>query len=202
MKRKQQKSKKRGKALRNVSNPPGANVIRYTGPSRLPENVHPEIKTVELHNGTLATSSAGGTIDSNVSSGGVRTNGDDFSSWAQLYREYRVLAIRQEFHPDVIGATIASILYKPIYTVVDRLDTSAVAAYANIESNTSLRIFTLNQNWFREAKMEDTMEADFVAVSADPPSTFVIKEFSTGLTASTQYGRFLSRWVVQFRTRD
>jgi len=201
---KKSKSRKSGNrsSLSNVSNPPGANIIRYRGPSRLPENVHPEIKTVELHNAFSVTSTAGGVIDINAFSSQVRTLGDDFSSWAALYREYRVLSVRSEFHPDVIGATITSLLYKPIYTVVDRIDTSAVAAFANIESNTSLRIFTLNQPWFREAKMEDTSEADFIAVNTDSPSPFGIKMFTTGVTASTAYGRQLDRWVVQFRTRD
>jgi len=188
--------------MRNVSNPPGANVIRYNGPSRLPENVHPEIKTVELHDGVSVTSTAGGVVDANLFSSQVRTLGDDFSSWAGLYREYRVLAVRLEYHPDVIGATVSTLLYKPVYTVVDRLDTSAIAAYANVESNTSLRIFTLNQPWFREAKMEDTSEADFIQVNSDSPSPFGVKFFVTGLTPSTAYGRTLGRWVVQFRTRD
>jgi len=189
-------------ALKNINNPPGANIIRYNGPSRLPENVHPEIKTVELHNAFAVTSSAGGVIDINAFSSQVRTLGDDFSSWAGLYREYRVLAVRSEYHPDVIGATVSTLLYKPVYTVVDRIDTSAVGAFANIESNTSLRIFTLNTAWFREAKMEDTSEADFIAVSTDSPSPFGIKMFTTGVTPSTAYGRQLDRWVVQFRTRD
>jgi len=201
--KKQKSARKSGNNMRkNVSNPPGANIIRYNGPSRLPENVHPEIKTVELHDGSAVTSSAGGVIELNATSSNVRTLGDDFSSWALLYREYRVLAIRLEYHPDVLGATIAALLYKPIYTVVDRLDNSAVGAFTNIESNTSLRIFTLNQPWFREAKMEDTSEADFIAASADSTSPFSIKGFTTGVTATTTYGRILIRWVVQFRTRD
>jgi len=201
---KKSKSSKRGRGGRGTtfSNTPGASVIKYGGPSRLPENVHPEIKTVELHSGGVLTSTAGGVIDTNVTSSTVRTLGDDFSSWAALYREYRVLAIRLEYHPDVIGASIAAILYKPVYTVVDRLDASAIAAYANVESNTSLRIFTLNTTWFREAKMEDTSEADFISVAADPASFFVCKYFATGLTATTQYGRFLYRYICQFRTRD
>jgi len=201
---KKSKSTKRGRGVRGntFSNTPGASVIKYTGPSRLPENVHPEIKTVELHAGGVLTSTAGGVIDTNVSSNTVRTLGDDFSSWAALYREYRVLAIRLEYHPDVIGASIAAILYKPVYSVVDRLDAAAIAAYANVESNTSLRIFTLNTAWFREAKMEDTSEADFISVGADPTSFFVCKYFATGLTATTQYGRFLYRYILQFRTRD
>jgi len=189
-------------ARKNISNPPGANIIRYNGPSRLPENVHPEIKTVELHDGAVITSTAGGVVDVNLFSSQVRSLGDDFSAWAGLYREYRVLACRLEYHPDVIGATVSTLLYKPVYTLVDRLDTSAVGAYANVESNTSLRIFTLNQPWFREAKMEDTSEADFINISGDSPSPFGIKAFVTGLTPSTSYGRTLGRWVVQFRTRD
>lgn len=198
-----QSMRKRGKGsgANPISNPPGPSTIVYRGPSRLPEQVTPEIKTVELHSGASFTSTAGGVVDVNGFSSQVRTLGDDFSSWAALYREYRVLAVRYEFHPNVIGATIGAILYTPIYTVVDRLDTSSVAAYANVESNTSLSIYTLNQKWMREAKMFDISEADFVAVTADGPA-YGIKCFVTGLTASTNYGRSLIRWVVQFRTRD
>jgi len=195
--------KRRGRSRNTggVSNVgPNANVITYSGPSKLPERVEPEIIRVEVHSGGAVTSSGGGVVDTNVTSSTVRTLGDDFSSWAAVYREYRVLSIRVEYHPDVTGASIAAILYKPVYTVVDRLDASASTSYANIESNTSLEIFTLQVPWMREAKMSDTLESNFVSVAQDG-AIYSIKYFSTGLTATTTYGRYLYRYVLEFRTR-
>lgn len=199
---KKSKTKRKVRRRSTVNNPPGPDVIVYRGPTRLPETINPEIKTVELHQGGLVSSSAGTIIDSNLSSNGVRSAGDDFSGWAGLYREYRVLGIRFEYHPNIVDAVIAATVYTPVYTVIDRNDTSATGTYANVESNTSLEIFTLQQKWMRQAKMFSTTEANFISVAVDPPSYFVIKFFATGLTASTNYGRYLSRWIVQFRTRD
>jgi hypothetical protein len=188
------------------SNPPNANQILYRGPVKLQEAIEPEIKTVELHALTnVSTTVTSGTVDLNVSSGTVRTNATSFSSWATLYREYRVLGIRANFIPDFendhVGTpTVSGTL--PWATVVDRDDASAVGSVANIVDNTSLIIYPLNRRWIREAKMDSTVEADFVAVTTDPSGFFAIKLFTTGqFAAVTGLGVLYATYLVQFKTR-
>jgi len=181
-------------------------VVQYTGPARLPEKVLPEIRTEQLQYVFAASSSAGGVLDgiaATATSSSVRSNGADFPDWAQLFREYRVRSLLLEYHPNVVNATAAApVLYSPVFTVIDRLDTSSVAAFTNIVSNTSMEIFALDSEWSRETKAISTGEADFTATSSDPTKFFAVKVFSTGLSASATYGYFLLRWVVEFRTRD
>jgi len=182
------------------------NAILYRGRSILPTSVAPEIRTEQLQVVLAATTSAVGVLDGvgiSSSSASVRSNGADFSSWAAVFREYRTRSIRVEFHPNVeYGVATAPVLYSPVNTVVDRDDNSSVGSVSNIQSNNSLRVFAIDQHWFREAKCESTGEADFVSTSADPVKFFTIKVFATGLSNSTTYGTFLIRWVVQFKTRD
>jgi len=199
-----------GAGLKFGDTGPGMAVVKYGGPSRLPSSVDPEIKTVELHNYQLVTLPIGtpSVLDLNVSSSTARTLASDFLGWAGLYREYRVLAIRAEFHPvyknspPPFSSNVTA--PQPMWTVVDRDDASAVGAYANILSNTSLRIFALNEPWKREAKMASTEEADFIAVTASPTAFFDIKLFTTSgidATLATNLGHLYAFYVVQFRTR-
>jgi len=197
----------------NVNNPPGVNMIVYRGPSKLNERVNPEYKTFELHAFAQATTIVTtGAIDLNVSSNTVRTLANDFSSFAALYREYRVLAIRVEFIPmfenDHVGtpATTSAvpppILYFPFVTVIDRDDASAIGLLNNVASNTSLRIFPINCRWMREAKMDSTVEAEFIPVNSDPAAFFAIKFATEGsYAAATNLGIFYYTYIVQFKTR-
>jgi len=183
---------------------PDAKTITYTGPTILPFSVRPPMDVVELHAEGSFNSSAGGIVDTHVSTTTVRTVANDFSEWASVYSEYRTLSIRLEFYSNTPGGPASGLAYAPVYTVITRDSLSTIANYANVVNNSSLRVYGLTQNWVRSAKMDSTEEASFTTVTADPAigESYQIKYFATGLTATTSYGRFIYRYIVQFRTRQ
>jgi len=188
------------------SNGPAANVLVYNGPSLLRTGVVPEIREVSLRSQTTVSTTAAGVTDFVFSSSTVRSNGADFSAWASLYREYRVLSLRSEFTPAYTGtlnnAQALATGTAVWSTVVDRDDTSPITALANVISNDSLRQFSMNMRWFRIAKMNSPGEAEFVPIGTDPAQFFVIKA-NVGVAAPTSvaWGIIITTWVVQYRTR-
>jgi hypothetical protein len=185
-------------------------LVNYRGPSRLPTNIRPEVETRELHALITIASSAGGLIDSNVTSSnggnGVRQLATNFSSFANLWREYRTLSVRIEYHPAFINcnpqsAGPANAICAPFWSVVDRDDASASVTFANIQDNSSLRINSLMQPFTRQAKMSSIAESQFVESNADNAAFFSLKWFTTGVTASTTFGQMYIRWIVEFKTR-
>jgi len=188
------------------SNGPPANVLVYRGPSLLRTGVNPEIREVSLRAALAFSSSAAALTDVVLTSHTVRTLGADFSSWASLYREYRVLSLRADFTPAYInslnGAQSLATGTAVWTTVIDRDDQSVSSGINNILSNDSLRQFPVNKPWFRNAKMSSPGEAEFISIATDPAQYFVIKA-NLGVAAPTAvaWGYFITTWVVQFRTR-
>jgi hypothetical protein len=188
------------------TNGPPATTLVYRGPSRLPTSVTPEIREVSLRAFLSVSSAAAAITDFVLQSNLVRTLGADFSSWASLYREYRVLSLRTDFTPAykeaLNGAQQLATGTAVWSTVIDRDDASATSGIANVLSNDSLRQFPINTAWYRQAKMNSPGEAEFISVAADPAQFFVIKA-NLGVAAPTAvaWGNFITTWVVQFRTR-
>jgi hypothetical protein len=198
-----------GRAPNGSRSGPPANVAIYRGASRMPVTIVPETTVRELHTFVSLSASAGGTVDTNFTSAfgstGARSGASNFTTRSAGWREYRILSLRVEYIPSYKYAstqitTSTTALQAPVYTVIDRNDASAATAYANIVSNASLRQFSLNQPWFREAKMEEFGEAQFFPIGVDFAQYFTIKIFSTGLSANQAYGQLIVRWMAQFRT--
>lgn len=188
------------------SNGPPASTLVYRGPSLLRTSVTPEIREVSLRALLSISSAAAAITDFVFQSNMVRTLGADFSAWAGLYREYRVLSLRTDFTPAYInslnGAQQLATGTAVWSTVVDRDDNSPSGGLTNILSNDSLKQFPINKPWFRNAKMNSPGEAEFVVITADPAQFFVVKA-NLGVAAPTAvaWGNVITTWVVQFRTR-
>ncbi len=186
---------------------PSANELIYTGPTRMPNRIVPETRTEQLTSFQALTSSAGGIIDTLINSGTVRTVANDFGDWDNLFSEYRVLSLRMEFCPALVGANPTTIpaagANLPFWTVVTRDNAAAISSYSNIQNNTSLRMHPLNQKFVRESKMNSSEEASYTAVTTDPATTesYQIKIFADNLANSSVYGHLVYHWMVQFRTR-
>lgn len=154
----------------------------------------------------LLSTNAAALTDFVFTSHTVRTLGADFSAWASLYREYRVLSLRTDYVPayqnSLNNAQALATGTAVVSTVIDRDDQAASSGLANILSNDSLRQFSINRPWFRMAKMNSPGEAEFVQIATDPAQYFVIK-VNIGVAAPTSvaWGDFITTWVVQFRTR-
>jgi len=176
----------------------------------MPTSTTPETTVRELHAFSAVTSTAAGLVDSNYTSmqgtTGCRLAATVFSSFAQQWREYRVLSLRVEYEPAYAGcnpvvAAGTNAQVSPIWTVIDRNDASAVATYNNIIDNSSRRSVSLTKKWFRFATMNETGEATFLSVAGDNNQYYTIKFFSSGNSANTVFGQVFVRWIVEFRTR-
>jgi hypothetical protein len=188
------------------TNGPPASVLVYRGPSLLRTGVVPEIREVSLR-AFLTISTAGAAITDFVfQSNNVRTLGADFSSWASLYREYRVLSLRADYTPayeNSLNTAQALATGTAVWTtVIDRDDASPTAGIANVISNDSLRQFSITRRWFRNAKMNSPGEGEFVINTADPVQYFTIKcNIGVAAPTSVAWGQIVTTWLVQFRTR-
>jgi len=196
---------------RDVSGPSVSEII-YRGPSRLPRSLRPDLYTLELHYYQLATSSAGGIFDTNITSNltssnvtgvGV-SNANSWGSFSGNYREYRVLAIRADYMPSVRGGlpSPTAIFTQPFGTIVDRDDSSAAAGIANIIANESFRMHSATNAFMRQAKMESVDESAFELVSVSMPGIMTIKSYIAGVGApgAITFGAVHYSWIVQFRT--
>lgn len=188
------------------SNGPPATTLVYRGPSLLRTLSVPEIREVSLRASKSLSSSAAAITDDVFTSNSVRTLGADFSAWASLYREYRVLSLRVDFTPaftqSLNNAQALATGTAVFSTVVDRDDSSPIVALANVLSNDSLRLFPVNQHWFRFTQMNSPGEAEFIPIGSDPAQYFSIKA-NLGVAAPTSvaWGIYITNWIVQFRTR-
>jgi hypothetical protein len=152
-------------------------------------------------------------LSAGISQGFVITSADpqgipvtEWATWATLFREYRVLSIRMEFHPTFQGGTPPSTganITLPFFTTVDRDSTGTPTTYTGLLENTSLMVKTLSTNWVRECKMRDTAESQFLSVNSAPSALLTINAFyaTTGGNYSVVYGMMLYRYLVEFRTR-
>jgi len=189
--------------------PPPMGSSIYTGPSRLPVAVTPPTITQELQKFSVAGITSGTNLGLAVSSNDIYALPEVTSYWANLYQEYRVLSVRLEFWPNyanslnpVLTGSIAATAQATWYTVVTRDDTTP-SSYANLQNDSSLRIFPLNQRWFREVKMSATSESQFTNLAGPPPVPIALKAFIGTFPGSTTLtmGEFISRYIVEFRTR-
>lgn len=192
-------NKTRRNSRRNLTlrsrNPPST-TLSYHGPTSLPQE---ELATSLLITDAPATSLASGML-SDVFADTPFTS-PDWASFAQIYSEYRVLSFKVRFHPLVTGATVGTILYNVVYVVWSASSSiTALTTYADASNFPVKRVFSLNQPTSLSHRMTGVEEAAFVDVTA-PTVDYTFKFFSTGLTPSTNYGRYTLEYLCQFRAR-
>jgi hypothetical protein len=182
--------------------------LKYRGPiwnTRLRENLNSIV--VDLFSSGQLTSSAGGIINQVFTSSS--TSFQNFSTWAGLYEEFRILGIQLEFYPNNrYSKTTTSCI--PGFGVVDHADTSALTSAAQALGYASCRILSVEDPWSDRSeyrgssvpalriRMAGAEEAQWLP-TASTAGLLAIKTYFTGLTASTQYGLFLFRALAQFR---
>ncbi len=185
------------------SNPPPTALI-YRGPSRVPQSkVANDVETLQVQFiGTIA-SSAGGVISSVITPYSQLTSSPDWTSITNLYTEFRILSIETTFVPWNLYNTPTTTTLAPIYSVVDRSNSTALSSLANAAEYASVQIHEPSKKFKRVAKMAGSGEADWALIGSGPAAAaqFYIKLYSGGNTASTTTHDYLSILMVQFRGR-
>jgi len=198
--------KGKGKSLSREG--PSETALSYRGPiwdRRFRENRNMVVVDL-LAQGSLS-SSAGGIINNVFTSSSITW--PTFSTWAGLYDEFRVLGMQLEFYPSNRYSK-ATTICNPGYGVVDHADTTVLTSYAQAATYASARILSLEDPWsdrreYRGSsvpslviRMDGVEEAQWLPV-ASTAALLAIKLYFNGLTASTVYGMFILRGLVQFR---
>jgi hypothetical protein len=182
--------------------------LKYRGPiwnSALAENEN--TMTVDLFSEGLLTSSAGGVVNQVFTSSSASFQ--NFSTWAGLYDEFRILGLQLEFYPsNRYSKTTTSCV--PGFGVVDHADSVALTSAAQALGYASCRILSVEDPWsdrreYRgssvpalKVRMAGAEEAQWLSTGSTA-GLLAIKLYFAGLTASTAYGLYLFRALAQFR---
>lgn len=184
--------------------------IFYEGPIEVPRQQLQEhiIVTTQFFTGGLA-SSAGGIISSVFTNDPSNTL--EWASISAIYDEFRVLGFDLEFFPSNRYSKTTTVC-TPGVGVVDHGTIAVLASLAAGFQHESCRVLSLEDPWTSRGdfagdcakplqwRMASSEEAVFTYTSTTL-SNSAIKLYFTGLTASTTYGQFLLRFLVQFRGR-
>jgi len=125
----------------------------------------------------------------------------EWASFAARYREYRVLAVELSWEPNFVANTATS-LGGPIYCALNKggvvgtpTSKGQILAMANSQCHSSYK------KWSFTIRPDDYTDLD-VGSTSTPGSEFSFVFFSNAFTASTTFGDFALRWVVQFSSRQ
>jgi len=189
--------KNRGKAGKTRSNVnPSTSALSYSGPTLMNQE---QLSVVDLCYDTPATSSAAGVIADDLADYPLAS--PDWAGVSATFAEYRVLAMEVRFIPNVTGATIGTLLYAPIYLVLDLTsNVTPLTSYAQATNYALSTVRSLNQLLRMQHKMKGVEESQFVPTTSGVVD-YSFKTFAGGLTPSTTYGRYFVHWKCQFRGR-
>lgn len=172
----------------------------YNGPTRFYSEKN------ELHT-TTAVCVAEGPLSSDVTGTINIVIADNPSAlgsnpnWTALqgvYDEYRILAVEMKYCPNDRYNRGVSVYTAPVYGVIDHDANTALTSYANAARYESCKQLSLDTPWTMIARMSEFSEATFLNTNG-PVSRYYLKFYGTGLTASTNYGRIIYTYRVQFR---
>jgi len=171
-------------------------VLRYNGPLRVPDE---ELVTTDLVADFAMAANASGVIQFTVPD--VPTSSPDWASIQALYSEYRILAMKVEFNPTVLGATIGTQAYNVLYIVWDANDAAvALTSYTGAANYPYKTSRALNARQVLTHRMSGSQEAAFGLTSATV-FDYAFKYYADTLTANALYGRTTATWKVQLRGR-
>jgi len=196
------KGQKKKKSKNNAVNP-SPNATIYTGPLTMgilgrQEN---DVMTTQINVINAVATNGSGVINTVFDfSSQVQAN-SDWSSFAATWGEFRILSGRIMLTPWNTFNTPTTTVLAPLYTVVDRLNSTAIASLATVANYASSEQHLPSTVVVRSAKMEGTDEAQWTDVAATPNDRIFIKLYSTGNTASLTLYDYYNSYMVQFRGR-
>jgi hypothetical protein len=156
-----------------------------------------DVIPVELNFITASTSTSGSLLNTVIApSLGLF---DGYGSYISLYNEWRMLSCEARYVPNTENAVVASIVYTPCASVIDRASSSALSTLTAAMDYASAHLFPLNKRDLQVFKMSGSEDADFISITTGPSCYF--KYLAGPTSASTIYGYFHLRAIWQFRGR-
>ncbi len=194
-------SKKRQASATN----PGAAVVIYKGPSRLPKSQSQlDLYTTQINNAGTLSSSAGGVLNTVFDWYSQSSTPTDWASFANLYTEYRILSMEIEFIPWNKYNQPTTSAMPPVYFVVDKSNNTVLGSIAQAIAYDSCKVESSQEKLKMSVKMSSVEESQFVAIGSSPATSArsYIKMYGSGFAASANVYDFVCRCVVQFRGRQ
>ncbi len=173
-------------------------VVVYRGPIGLSNQTRTmgELRTVEMRWTDTIYSSATGTITNVVANN--PSLAEDWSNYAAIFNEYRVLGFKMEFLPANKYNKSNATTVVPGYVVLDNESSSSLSSLAQAAAYSTAKFVSLDEPFMHVARMSDVEQADFVATSSVASAQW-IKLFFTGLANSVLYGSIHVTLMVQFK---
>jgi hypothetical protein len=191
-------SSRKGKRSQNK---PFSDVAKvYRGPVVKPnDQVGRTIVEIVLGDENTLSSTAAGVI-ANTFPVANPTGCTNWSSYASGWDQYRVLASRLHYVPsNKYGKTSSLPICVPGFLVIDRDSNAPLTGYSESAGYASHKFVSLEEEFVGEWKMATIEEAVFVTTASSPTNDGAFLLFWSGLTVSTEYGRIVTQYRVQFR---
>ncbi len=187
-----------------VAAKPSSGAISYRGPARLPMSTSEKaLDTVQLGIYGSVASSAGGVISTVFSAGSQATSSNDWTSYQNLYQEYRILSMKVTLVPWNKNNQPTASALAPVLSITSRDSATALSTLADTATYDSVMIHDPSTRFSRTIKMDGVDEATWTLTSTTPAAagTLYVKLYSSGNVASTTLYDYLTICVVQFRGR-
>jgi hypothetical protein len=171
----------------------------YNGPVVKPtDQVSRTVVEIVLGDENTLSSSAAGII-ANTFPVSNPSGCQNWADYAAVWDQYRVIASRLVYVPsNKYGKTSSSPVCVPGFIVVDRDSSSALTGYSESAGYASNKFVSLEEKFSAEWHMATTEEGLFTT-TASPVTDGAFLLFWSGLTVSTEYGRIVTQYRVQFR---
>ncbi len=167
----------------------------YRGPVTIPSSMNAgHIVKVNETYATAATTSGAGVID--LVFGNSPAVFNQWSTWASLYHEYRVLAIELEYLPI---KNVSSWAYGIGISVADRQTSATLGSITAAINHESAQKHQMFQNFKRTVRMLGTPDANWVP-TASPAATNYIKVYSFNNATIQTIGYFFLKFLIEFKT--
>jgi hypothetical protein len=184
---------------------PSSNALVYRGPAKLPRGFGQEdTMTTQINLAGDLSSSASGTLTTVFNTASQVTSSTDWTSFANLYTEWRMLSAQIEAVPYSKYNKPTTDALAPVWSVCTRETATALASITAASQFDSVELHEPSTRWVRTMKMIDAGEGSWVQTGTVPASDDVmyIKLYSAGNANSITLYSYIARYIIQFRGRQ
>jgi hypothetical protein len=196
------KTNSRKKKKSNSSINPSENVIVYRGPLQLPQGLQERQKiTTVTHKGPTTFSASGaGAISITISDD--PSTSVDWSLLAGAWDEYRILGFTFHYMPFNRYTSSSANQIGPIFTVIDRDDSTGLTTESQALEYESLKVYYLGDPFKRQVRSMTSIEDASFITTATPVARNWLKGICVNITPSLGVGEFWIDYLIQFRGRN
>lgn len=195
-KKTQKSNKNRQGGKRNLPPVPAPSTISYRG--RIPVNNSESGAVATLRRAFQVTTNGSGLYAATQT---YDPSGcDNWSEYATIWEEYRVLGIRYEYYPtftvNTTGVGGGLMVNSIMHTLVSPSPGNITEAYSYGDS----RVGNVFKPFVREWKMSEVGEAEFVKTSTPATDQYTLMTYIDQGGSSIAYGVVFCNYLIQFRT--